>query len=134
MQVTEQITGKGAAKAKVTPPKNAGRQRDNAPPAFWEKGEKQVASGWKKMNEQMECNLLLFQITQKGTLKIEWTNLSEGVQKAFQEVLDTMCCKGETVSETEGECFVFGYSDEAVNLSAVCTALNGKTAFFFKEI
>lgn len=90
--------------------------------------------GWKKLAEKVDADLLLFKITPTETLKIDWESLTDNIKTAFQDVLDTVQDKGEVYdSETEGECFVFGFSDEGVHLSAVCTTLNGKVAFFYKE-
>lgn len=99
-----------------------------------ENSQKEVVRGWKKIKGAVAQDLLVFKITQEVTLKMEWTALPENIQTAFTDVLTTVKNKGEVYdTETDGECFVFGFTDETVNLSAVCTMLNGKVAFFYKE-
>ncbi|MDZ4845037.1 MAG: hypothetical protein SH857_05745 [Chitinophagales bacterium] len=138
MPVTENLTQQttGATEKAAQPVKNnkqavevsAGLLEDSA------HGQMTVR-GWNKMTQDFQKDLLLFKITQEATLKIEWSTLPDNLQDAFKEVLGTLKNKGEHhESETDGECFVFGFADEGVNISAVCTELNGRVAFFYKEV
>ncbi len=136
MQATENLTQPttGATKKSAPPVKNKKRTVAVSPALLEDSSEQQVVKGWRKLKQDFEKDLLLFKITPEITVKMEWTTLPDSLQTAFMEVLNTLKNKGEQYdSEIEGECFVFGFTDESVTISAVCTALNGKVAFFYKE-
>lgn len=130
MPVADKLTHESAG-VKKTPPSP---KRKTFIPSDDSVSDNQTVLGWNKLKQAAETDLLVFKLTKQQTVRMEWSGLSEAVQTAFQDVLHTVTHKGETFdTETEGECFVFGFSDECVQLSAICTVLNGKIAFFFKE-
>lgn len=136
MPVTQRSSASQSVKNKKTAPLlNGSKAAGSAERFIADSADGNVeVRGWKKIKQDMAQNILLFKITHDETLKMEWENLPGGVQNAFNDVLATLKDKTTSVeSETEGECFVFSFSDDQIQISAICAELNGKVAFFFKE-
>ena len=77
----------------------------------------------------------IFKMSERGSQKMEWDSLSDGHKKAFNEVLNTFenTEKIPHTAEHFAGGFSFAYSDEEVDLSAVCIASQGKLMLFYKE-
>jgi len=87
----------------------------------------------KNMNTIRNAKVTVYKMINGDIAQQSWNSLQQGVRKAFCEVLNSSGINGDSSGNSNEECFVFGYSDSRIEISAMCLLKNKEAVFYFQD-